>query len=104
MGIRFVPLLGGLPATEKVLASAVLVGLPVFFSGLVFSRSFRDVERPAQGLGINLLGAVAGGMLENLVMVSGTTILGLLAMSIDGVSAAALTLFDRGNEVIWCMP
>ena len=83
-------LLGGLPTTTKVLASAVLVGLPVFFSGLVFSSSFRDVARPAQGLGINLLGAVVGGALENLVMVGGTPVLGVLAILIYGLSVASL--------------
>jgi spermidine synthase len=84
-------LLGGLPATEKVIASAVLVGFPVFFSGLVFSRSFRDVAHPAQGLGINLLGAVGGGALENLVMIGGTPLLGVLAIILYGLSAAFST-------------
>jgi len=97
-------LLGGLPTPAKVLASAVLVGLPVFFSGLVFSRSFRDVVHPAQGLGINLFGAVVGGVLENLVMVGGTTILGVLAIIIYGLSVAALVLFDREDEVICHTP
>jgi Spermine/spermidine synthase domain len=83
-------LLDALPGTEKVLAAAVLVGLPVFFSGLVFSRSFRDVTHPAQGLGINLLGAVVGGALENLVMIGGTPILGVLAVALYGLSAALL--------------
>jgi hypothetical protein len=86
----FVPysLFDALPATARVLASATLAGLPVFFSGLIFSRSFRDVKRPAQGLGINLLGAVVGGALENLVMVGGTPILGILAFLLYGLSAA----------------
>jgi hypothetical protein len=83
-------LLGGLPTLEKLLAAAVLVGLPVFFSGLVFSRSFRDVARPAQALGINLLGAVVGGALENLVMVGGTPVLGVLAVVIYGISGASI--------------
>jgi len=83
-------LLGGLPIVAKVLASALLVALPVFFSGLVFSRTFRDVARPAQGLGINLLGAVVGGALENLVMVGGTPILGVLAIIIYALAATPL--------------
>ena len=78
----------GLPGTARVMASATLAGLPVFFSGLIFSRSFRDVAKPSQGLGINLLGAVVGGVLENLVMVGGTPILGVLAFILYGLSAA----------------
>jgi len=83
-------LLDALPGTERVFAAAVLVGLPVFFSGLVFSRSFRDVAHTSQGLGMNLLGAVIGGALENLVMIGGTPILGVLAVALYGVSAALL--------------
>jgi hypothetical protein len=79
-------LFGGLPVAGKVLATATLAGLPVFFSGLIFSRSFRDVNRPSQGLGINLLGAVVGGALENLVMIGGTPILGVLAFILYGLS------------------
>jgi hypothetical protein len=85
----FVPysLFDALPAASRVLAAATLAGLPVFFSGLVFSRSFRDVANPAEGLGINLLGAVVGGVLENLVMIGGTPILGILALLLYGLSA-----------------
>lgn len=89
-GGMFVPyeVLGTLSTTVKVLTAAALAGLPVLFSGLIFSRSFRDVTQPAQGLGINLLGAVVGGVLENLVMVGGTPILGVLALLLYGLSAA----------------
>jgi len=80
-------LFAALPTLQRVFAAAALVGLPVFFSGLVFSRSFRDVESAAQGLGVNLLGAVIGGALENLVMIGGTPILGILAILLYGLSA-----------------
>ena len=80
-------LLGGLSGPLKVLAAAVIVGLPVFFSGMIFSRSFRDVTSPAQGLGVNLLGAVVGGTLENGVMIGGTLSLGILAVLVYAFSA-----------------
>ena len=82
--------LGALPTLEKIVAAGTLVGIPVFFSGLVFSASFRDYGQPARGLGINLLGAVVGGVLENLVMVGGTPILGVLAIALYGASAVAI--------------
>jgi hypothetical protein len=86
----------GPAAAARVIAAAVLVGLPVFFSGLVFSLSFRDNPRPARGLGVNLLGAVVGGVLENVVMIGGTPILGVLAIVLYGLSAVMLTgLFAR---------
>jgi hypothetical protein len=39
------------------LVAAVFAGLPVFFSGLIFSQTFRDVQVPTEGLGVNLMGA-----------------------------------------------
>jgi len=96
----FVPisLFAALSPTAKVLASATLAALPVFFSGLIFSRSFRDVAQPAQGLGINLLGAVVGGILENLVMIGGTPILGILAFLLYGLSAAFVPTLSPQEE------
>ncbi|MGH9703527.1 MAG: hypothetical protein ACRD4K_09140, partial [Candidatus Acidiferrales bacterium] len=83
-------ILSGLRGAEKTFAAAILVGLPVFFSGLVFSRSFKDSPEPSRGLGINLLGAVVGGVLENLVMIGGTPILGILAIILYGASAVPI--------------
>jgi spermidine synthase len=77
----------GLSAPLKVLVASIVVGLPVFFSGMIFSRSFRDVSSPAQGLGVNLFGAVVGGILENVVMIGGTLSLGILAIVLYGLSA-----------------
>jgi SAM-dependent methyltransferase len=82
--------LEGLQGFVKVLAAAGLVGVPVFFSGLVFSRSFRNASEPAKGLGFNLLGAMLGGALENVVMIGGTPVLGWLAIGIYGISAIFL--------------
>lgn len=82
--------LNGLPAAEKILAGGVLAALPVFFSGLVFSASFRGTLVPSQALGLNLLGAMVGGALENLVMVGGTSILGILAVVLYAGSAIVL--------------
>lgn len=96
----FVPyaLLEALATPEKVMAAAFLAGLPVFFSGMIFSRSFKDVEQPAQALGINLLGAVVGGVLENLVMVGGTAILGFLALVLYGLSAGCVPGLSSQQE------
>jgi len=78
--------LDALSGPVKVLISGIVVGLPVLFSGLVFSRSFRDVEHPARALGVNLLGAIVGGALENVVMLGGTPVLGVLAIVLYGLS------------------
>jgi SAM-dependent methyltransferase len=82
--------LEGLQGSMKVLAAGGLVGLPVFFSGLVFSRSFKNASDPAKGLGFNLLGAMIGGAFENFVMIGGTPILGWMAIGIYAISAFLL--------------
>ncbi len=92
-------LLDGLSPVPKVLAAAAVVGLPVFFSGMVFSRSFRDFDLPSQALGVNLLGAVIGGALENAVMIGGTPILGLLALIVYALSAGFMRKPGTGVDV-----
>jgi len=79
--------LDSLPGAGKVLAAGILVGLPVFCSGMIFSGSFRGAVRPSEALGVNLLGAVVGGILENTVMLGGVPLLGYLALLIYGLSA-----------------
>jgi hypothetical protein len=74
----------------RTLIPAVFAAWPVFFSGLIFSRAFRDVARPTEALGVNLLGAVIGGVLENAVMIGGTPTLGVLAVALYGLSALSL--------------
>lgn len=83
-------ILNSLPVIAKVAAASLLAGLPVFCSGLIFSRSFRDVSDPGRALGINLLGAVVGGALENTVMIGGTPILGVLALLLYALSVLSL--------------
>lgn len=87
-----------LPFAAKILAAACLVGLPVFFSGLVFSTLFRTMSVPAVALGANLLGATIGGALETLVMVGGTPILALLSIAL--YAASAYTTSRTQNETV----
>jgi hypothetical protein len=83
----------------KLIMAGLAVGLPVFFTGLIFSRSFRDVSDPAKALGVNLFGAAVGGILENLVMIGGTTVLGVLAIVLYAFSAVFVTrLTSAGVE------
>ena len=48
-----------------------LVFSPVFFAGLLFSRSFRDSSSAAADFGANLFGAMIGGVAEYLSLLSG---------------------------------
>lgn len=79
-------LLLSLPPLLKIFSAAIIVGLPVFFSSLIFSHAFKNIEKPSAGLGLNLFGAVIGGALENTVMIGGITLLGVLAGMLYGMS------------------
>ena len=48
---------------------------PIFFSAVVFAQSFQDAERPDHALGMNIAGAVVGGLSESL-----STLLGFRAL------------------------
>ncbi len=74
-------------------AAAVLTGLlPVFFAGLVFSRSFSTSNNSCAALGANLIGATAGGFAEYMGMIWGLTILGFLVAAAYTGSWIALSL------------
>ncbi len=64
----------------RVMVGGGWSALPIFFSGIVFSSSFRRFASPAEMLGINLFGAVLGGLLENAVMIGGSPTLKALAL------------------------
>ena len=87
------PLLNGAASWMKIVVGGGWVALPVFFSGMIFSSSVKRQRRAAEALGINLFGAVVGGILENSVMVGGTPILGALAITLYLMSALAILLF-----------
>lgn len=60
-----------LPSVGRVAAAALLVGAPVFFAAVCFSRLFARERSTGFALGVNLVGAMAGGGLEYLSMVVG---------------------------------
>ncbi len=85
-------LLNSSGVSVRLLVGGGWVALPVFCSGIVFSNSFKQFVRPAEALGMNLFGAVLGGVLENAVMVGGTPILRVLAIALYAAAATALWL------------
>jgi SAM-dependent methyltransferase len=81
----------GLP--WRIVLSVILIGLPVFCAGVCFSTLFARQQRTGYALGINLVGAMAGGMVEYLSMLIGMRQVWLLIIL---VYAAALVL-SRGK-------
>jgi hypothetical protein len=71
----------GLPYEARLIAAAVQVSLPLFFAGIIFATHFRDVREPSVALGANLVGAMAGGLLEYSSLVVGQQALYLAALA-----------------------
>ena len=53
------------PWVKAITASFVLC-MPVFFAGIIFIESFRNVNFQGSALGSNLFGALFGGLLESI--------------------------------------
>src|SRR5262249_11514495 len=60
-----------LPYATKAIVVGLLTSLPMLFSGIVFMKSFADVERKDAALGANLMGALVGGLLQSVTFVVG---------------------------------
>ncbi|HEY7064792.1 MAG TPA: hypothetical protein VII06_25185 [Chloroflexota bacterium] len=89
---QVVPLgaLGGLDAPLRAALGSLLLALPLLFAGVVFAILFARSSAPSRAIGSNLLGALAGGLLEYASMISGFGALGLLALGLYAGSWLAL--------------
>ncbi len=91
------------PGTELVTAvpglrwliAAVSVGLPVLFGSMIFSQTFATQEEPTSALAFNILGGVAGGVLEYSSMMLGISALNWLAL---GAYALAVGLLLKSRS------
>ncbi len=60
-----------LATAPRFLAASALAFFPVFIANLVFAERFRDTADPTTAFGANLLGAMVGGVLEYLSLITG---------------------------------
>jgi len=77
--------------------------VPVFFAGIIFTESFRRYGGRSDAFGANMLGAVAGGLTQNLSFILGMKALLLIAALIYG-GAALLHLTKRERAVEYGIP
>jgi ABC-type multidrug transport system permease subunit len=59
------------PTWLRYLVGSVVAFAPIFFANLVFSHSFRDTWTADMAFAVNLLGAMLGGALEYIALVTG---------------------------------
>lgn len=85
------------PFPAKALLAGIVAALPIFFSGMVFSQLFGRERDAPYAFGSNLLGALVGGFVEYLGMVTGFNALILLIMGVYLVVYLASPLGLRGR-------
>lgn len=91
---------GGLPSTGAGRLSAVLLlTLPMFFSGIVFSTLLAGRVAISRIMAANLVGAMVGGLLEYNSMYFGFRFLYLLAIGFYAAAFVAWYLTRRADEV-----
>lgn len=73
-----------LPPLTRALVSMILLSLPLFFAGIIFSISLRRAGETARPLASNLIGSVAGGVLEYGSLLWGIKSLYLIAIAVYG--------------------
>lgn len=61
----------GLPSAVRFLAAGALAFAPVYLANLIFSQRFKDVATSGDAFAANLLGAIVGGVLEYLALITG---------------------------------
>jgi len=110
LGRYFVPLVLSLLANyaypwERLPWSATVIGVllsaayavPVFFAGIIFTESFRRESEKANAFGANIVGAVAGGLAQNVSFVVGMKALLLFATAFYLVAAGLETAGRRSR-------
>lgn len=80
----------GMNRTIQVLGSCVLVFLPVLFAAVIFAASFKRTTEPDRAFGINIAGAMVGGLAEYSSMLLGFQYLVLVAILFYALSAVGL--------------
>lgn len=78
---------------RRAIAIGGLTAMPIFFSGIVFIRSFANTPNKYQALGANLIGSLIGGLLQSMTFVTGIKALLLVVAGLYLASAiTSLTL------------
>jgi len=81
----------GMNRAVQVLGASLLVFVPIFFAGVIFAASFKRTTQPDRAFGINVAGAMMGGLAEYTSMALGFKYVVLVAILFYVLSAIALT-------------
>jgi hypothetical protein len=81
----------GMNRVIQVVGSCLLVFVPIFFAGVIFAASFRRSTQADRAFGINVAGAMTGGLAEYSSMALGFKYVVLIAIVFYAISAIGLT-------------
>ena len=81
----------GMSRTIQVVGSCLLVFTPIFFAGVIFAASFRRSANADSAFGMNVAGAMMGGLAEYSSMAVGFKYVVLIALLFYALSAFAWT-------------
>ena len=76
----------GLPVVPRFLAASALAFAPVYLANLVFAQRFAGVKMATTAFAANLLGAMVGGTLEYLALITGYQFLLILVGVLYGLA------------------
>ena len=79
----------GLNPTLQIIAVCALVFTPVAFAGVVFATTFKRTSQPDRVFGMNVAGALCGGLAENASILLGFQLLLCVAVGFYLCSAIA---------------
>jgi spermidine synthase len=80
----------GMTRVVQVVAACALVFAPIFFAAVIFASAFKRTSEPDQALGINIAGAMVGGLAEYSSMLLGFQYLVLVAVAFYAFSSIGL--------------
>jgi hypothetical protein len=90
--------LAALPLAVRAVLGAVLVSLPLLAGGTIFATSLARSGSAERALAANLIGAMAGGLLEYVSMIIGFRALVLVAAVLYGVAFLSREQSSSGAE------
>jgi len=76
----------GLPIVARFFAGSALAFAPIYLANLIFAQRFSDVATSGDAFAANLLGAMVGGVLEYIALITGYRFLLIVIGVLYGVA------------------
>ncbi len=87
----------GLPLVARFFAGSALAFAPIFLANLIFAQRFSDVATSGDAFAANLLGAMVGGVLEYIALITGYRFLLIAIGVLYGLAFVTSRLLTRGS-------